>query len=143
VYNDQSRSFSLEYYFKKHNRKKNLQSTQGLTLLKRHITKISGSQFIHSRTFHPISAYWPSVRSVLWNIRPRFFSTKKTEVWYFTIQTEQARSMIGLLYGWAEPVSICFSRELNRLSSVSLGNNIQYRHACSIKNNFVAWNFYL
>jgi hypothetical protein len=82
-----------------------------------------------------ITAYWPSVRSVLWNIRPTFFSMdratkergpcKKTEVWYFTVQTEQARSIIGLLYGWTESVSICFSRELNRLSSVSLGNNIR------------------
>jgi hypothetical protein len=82
-----------------------------------------------------ITAYWPSVRSVLWNIRPRFFryglsdegarSMQKTEVWYFTVQTEQTRSIIGLLYGWTESVSICFSRELNRLSSVSLGNNIR------------------
>jgi hypothetical protein len=52
-------------------------------------------------------------------------SMQKTEVWYFTVQTEQARSIIGLLYGWTESVSICFSRELNRLSSVSLGNNIR------------------
>ena len=34
-------------------------------------------------------------------------------------------SIIGLLYGRTESVSICFSRELNRLSSVSLGNNIR------------------
>jgi hypothetical protein len=57
-----------------------------------------------------ITAYWPSVRSVLWNIRTTFFSMdratkergpcKKTDVWYFAVQTEQARSIIGLLYGW-------------------------------------------
>jgi hypothetical protein len=29
-------------------------------------------------------------------------SIPKTEVWYFTVQTEQARSIIGLLYGWTE-----------------------------------------
>jgi hypothetical protein len=36
---------------------------------------------------------------------------QKTEAWYFTVQTEQARSIIGLLYGWTESVSICFPRE--------------------------------
>jgi hypothetical protein len=50
---------------------------------------------------------------------------QKTEVWYFIVQTEQARSIIDLLYGWTESVSICISLELNRLSSVSLGNNIR------------------
>ena len=29
---------------------------------------------------------------------------KKTEVWYFTVQTDQARSIIRLLYGWIESV---------------------------------------
>jgi hypothetical protein len=61
------------------------------------------------------------------------FSMPKTEVWYFTVQIEQARSIIGLLYGRTESVSICFSRELNRLSSVSLGNNIGYYFSsCSV-----------
>ena len=54
--------------------------------------------------------YWPSVRSVPWNIGLRFFSTdrasaasevrtKNTEVRYFTVQTEQERSINCLLYG--------------------------------------------
>ena len=43
--------------------------------------------------------YWPSVRSVLWNIGLRFFSTKKTEVRYFTVQTELEKSINCLLYG--------------------------------------------
>jgi hypothetical protein len=42
---------------------------------------------------------------------------------------------------WLAYVSIWFSRELNRLSSVSLGNNMtEGMHACSIKNNLVVWN---
>ena len=56
--------------------------------------------------------YWPSVRSVPWNIGLRFFSTdraiaasevrtKKTEVRYFMVQTEQARSINCLLYGYS------------------------------------------
>jgi hypothetical protein len=89
-----------------------------------------------------ITAYWPRLFGLHCEISDRGF-IQKTEVWYFTVQTEQARSIIGLLYGWTESVSICFSRVLNRLSSVSLGITIYGRHACSIKNNLVVWNFYL
>ena len=75
-----------------------------------------------------VTTYLPSVRSVQWNTlrssitRP---SMQKIKARYFTLQTEQARSIIGLLYGsWTESVSIFFSHELNWLSSVSRGNNI-------------------
>ena len=62
-----------------------------------------------------------SVRSVLWNVGPSFLSMdratkgrdqcKKTSVWYFTVQTEQARSITRLLYSWIESVSIYFSHK--------------------------------
>ena len=61
-----------------------------------------------------INGYWPSVRSVLWNIRPLFFSmdraTKEVHaknrglIFHSTDRT--ARSIIGLIYGWTESVSI-------------------------------------
>ena len=50
---------------------------------------------------------------LVWTERRRNeVNAKKTEVWYFTVQTEQARSINCLLYGWIEYLSICFSREL-------------------------------
>ena len=55
-----------------------------------------------------ITAYSPNVRSVQWNIGPRFLSTdrasaasrgpcKKTKVWHFTVQTEQVKWIDYLL----------------------------------------------
>jgi hypothetical protein len=62
---------------------------------------------------------------------------QKTEVWYFTVQTEQARSIIGLLYGWTESACehMLFARKIGYRQFHWV--TIYGRHACSIKNNFV------
>ena len=48
-----------------------------------------------------IKDYWPSLRSVPWNIGLRFL-VPKTEVRYFTVQTEQAREVNKLFIIWLQ-----------------------------------------
>jgi hypothetical protein len=97
-----------------------------------------------------IEVYWLGMRSVLWNIRPRFFfpterwrSEVNVEDWGMIFHSTDRTSEVNnpYMYGWIEFWAYALSHQLNRLSSVSL--TVYGRHTCSIKNCLLIWNFCL
>jgi hypothetical protein len=93
-----------------------------------------------------ITAYWLSVRSVLWNIRPRT-ERRRSEVhaensgliFHSTDRTSEVNNRFSI---WLNCEHMLFAR-IKSAIVLFTGYWIYARHACSIKNNLVVWNFYL